>query len=329
MELVVEWLESVLQTAVQMGTVYLFASLGEIYAERSGILNLGLEGIMIMGAALAFIFTIAYGHIVALLIVIVVGMLMSLVLAVMAVHMRLNQVVVGLALTLFGLGLSGFLTFPDIRREILLILNPKLPESMLLTQEAPKLPEVPIPILSQLPLIGPVLFRQNLLVYISLILAFTMWFILFKTKIGLSLRSVGENPAMADSLGVNVYLVRYLATLVSGGLAGLAGAYLFIGFHPFWQEGMTQGRGFISLALVILATWSPLRAILGAYLFGGVETLQYRLQLFGLGAQSPYFIAMLPYIVTIITLVLLSLESVRKRIGVPAALGIPYSREEI
>lgn len=325
----VEWLESVLQGAVQMGTVYLLASLGEIYAERSGILNLGVEGIMIMGAALSFIFTIAYGHLTAILVVIAVGILMSLILAVMAVSMRLNQVVIGLALTILGLGLSGFLTYPEIRKGVLLALNPDLPESKLMIQEAPKLPEVPIPGLSQIPLLGKILFTHNVLVYFSYILALLMWFILFKTRIGLSLRSVGENPAMADALGVNVFLVRYLATMVGGALAGLAGAYLFIGFHPFWQEGMTAGRGFISLALVILATWSPLRAILGAYLFGGVEVLQFRLQILGLGAQTPQFVLMLPYAVTIITLTLLSFESVKKRLGVPAALGIPYSREEV
>lgn len=311
-----------------MGTIYLIASLGEVYAERSGVLNLGLEGMMIMGAAISFIFTIAYGHLVAILMAALIGVLMSLILAVMAIHLRLNQVIVGLALTLLGLGLSGLITFPDIRRRILSSLNPSLPESMLMIQQAEKLPEIPIPLLSQIPLIGKTFFTHNILVYTSLILAIIMWFILFKTRYGLIIRSVGENPSMADSLGVNVFLVRYVTVVISGLFASLAGAYFFIGFHPFWREGVTAGRGFISLALVILATWNPLRAILGAYLFGGVETFQYRLQLFGLGAQSPYFLAMLPYIITIITLILISIESIRKRIGVPASLGTPYSREE-
>ena len=324
----IEWIESVLHTTVQMGTVYLLASLGEIYAERSGILNLGLEGMMIMGAALSFIFTLAYGHLAAIIVSIIAGILMSLILAVMAIHMRLNQVVTGLALTILGLGLSGFLAFPEIRKKILLTLNPTLPEQALITQEAPKLPEIAIPIISDIPLIGKSFFHHNVLVYVSYIAAITMWFILFKTKLGLSLRSVGEDPATADSLGVNVFLVRYLATVISGGFAGLAGAYLFIGFHPFWQEGMTAGKGFIALALVILSTWNPLRAILGAYLFGGVETIQFRLQLFGFGAQSPYFLAMLPYLITIITLILISFENLKKRIGVPKSLGIPYSREQ-
>ncbi|MCF8884669.1 MAG: ABC transporter permease [Nitrososphaerota archaeon] len=324
----IEWIEQVLQLTVQMGTVYLIASLGEIYAERSGVLNLGLEGIMIMGAAISFIFTVAYNHLIAILVAAVVGILMSLILAVMTVHLRLNQVIVGLALTLLGIGLSGVITSPGIREKILLTLNPNLPEKMLTIQQAEKLLEIPIPLLSQIPILGRALFNHNVLVYFSLITAFSMWFILFKTRAGLVIRSVGENPSMADTLGVNVFLVRYITVIISGLFASLAGAYFFIGFHPFWREGVTAGRGFIAIALVILATWNPLRAILGAYLFGGIETLQYRLQLLGLGAQSPYFLAMLPYIITIIALILISTESLRKKIGAPASLGIPYSREE-
>ena len=324
----VEWMASILQGAVQIGTIYLFASLGEIYAERSGILNLGIEGMMIMGAATSFLFTLAYGHLAAILAALVIGMVLGLILGVMAVSLRLNQVVVGLALTIFGTGMSGFLTHPTIRGGVLRTLNPHIPESLLMIQEAPKLPEMPIPILSNIPIIGRAFFSHNILVYISYILSVFMWFILFKTRIGLSIRSVGENPGMADAMGVNVFLIRYLTSMLCGGFASLAGAYLFIGFHPFWQEGMTAGRGFIALALVILATWSPLRAIFGAYLFGGVEAIQYRLQVKGFGAQIPQFVLMLPHIVTIITLTLLSFESVRKRLGVPAALGVPYSREE-
>ncbi len=323
----VAWIESVLSGAVQAGTVYLLASLGEVYAERSGILNLGLEGMMIIGVAVSFIFTNALGHGAALLVTMLVGGLVALILAFMAVSLRLNQIVVGLALTLFGLGLSGFITSAEIRKGILLSLNPNLSEATLVTQQAPKLPNIAIPVLSEIPLIGEPLFNQNILVYVSYILAIVMWFVLFRTRFGLSLRSVGENPAMADAMGVNVYLMRYIATVIGGMLGALAGAYLFIGYQPFWQEGMTQGRGFISLALVILATWSPLRAILGAYLFGGVEVLQFRLQLLGVGAQTPQFLLMLPYLVTIVTLTLLSFEGVKKRIGVPAALATPYSRE--
>ncbi|MEM3620889.1 MAG: ABC transporter permease [Nitrososphaerota archaeon] len=324
----IEWIEQVLQLTVQMGTVYLLASLGEIFAERSGVLNLGLEGMMLMGAATSFMFTLAYGHLSAILTSIIVGALMGLILSILVVDMKLNQVVVGLAMTMLGAGLSGFFTFPEVRKNLLLRLNPSLPEEVLLIQQAQKLPEIQIPLLSNIPVIGKMLFSHNLLVYFSFILSIAMWFILFKTRIGLTIRSVGENPSMADSLGVNVYMVRRMTVILSGVFASLAGAYFFIGFHPFWREGVTAGRGFIALALVILSTWSPMRAILGAYLFGGVETFQYRLQLFGLGAQSPYFLAMLPYILTIMTLIIISTESIKKRIGAPASLGIPYAREE-
>ncbi|MEM4288157.1 MAG: ABC transporter permease [Candidatus Caldarchaeum sp.] len=323
----VGWISSILSGAVAAGTVFLLASLGETYAERSGVLNLGMEGMMIMGAAVSFIFTNALGHGAALLAAVMVGTVLGLSHAVFTVSLKLNQIVVGLAYTILGLGLSGLITSAEIRRRIIIALNPATPERLLITQEAAKLPTTPIPVLKDIPVIGPMCFTHNVLVYFSLMSSIVMWFILFKTRFGLSLRSCGENPSMADSLGVNVFQMRYTAMGICGALGSLAGAYLFIGYQAFWVEGMTQGRGFISLALVILATWSPLRAVLGAYLFGGVETLQFRLQVMGVAAQLPQFLLMLPYIVTIVTLTLLSIESVRKRIGVPAALGVPYSRE--
>ena len=322
----IAWIDSILTGAIQAGTVYLLASLGEVYAERSGVLNLGIGGMMIIGAALSFIFTNALGHFAAIMATIVVGALLALLLAFLTVTLKLNQIVVGLALTLFGLGLSGLIASEAIRKKILLLLNPDLPEQVLIIQQSPNLPIIQVPILSEIPIVGA-FFRQNILAYASIVLAVVMWFILFRTRFGLSIRSVGENPAMADAMGVNVYLTRYTAVIIGGILATLAGAYLFIGYQPFWVEGMTKGRGFIALALVILATWNPLRAILGAYLFGGVEVLQFRLQLLGIGAQTPQLILMLPYIVTILTLVMLSFESVKKRIGVPSALAVPYSRE--
>ncbi|MEM4495141.1 MAG: ABC transporter permease [Candidatus Caldarchaeum sp.] len=323
----IELVESVLVGAVASGTVFLLASLGETVAERAGVLNLGMEGMMIMGASLSYIFTNALGHGWALVTVLLVGGVLGLLHALFTVSLRLNQVVVGLAFTFLGLGLSGLIASNEVRGRIILALNPQASPAVIASQEAAKLPPIPIPGMVNIPIIGPMLFSHNILVYISLILAATLWFILFKTSFGLSLRSVGENPSMADALGVNIFLMRYIAMATCGALGSLAGAYLFIGYQPFWVEGMTQGRGFIALALVILATWNPLRAVLGAYLFGGVEALQFRLQILGVAAQLPYFLLMLPYIVTIVTLTLLSIESVRKRIGVPAALGIPYSRE--
>lgn len=323
----VGFVESVLAGAVAAGTVFLLASLGETYAERAGVLNLGMEGMMIMGAAVSYIFTNAMGHGAALLMVLIMGVLMGLLHAFFTVSLKLNQVVVGLAVTILGLGLSGLLASAEIRARIILALNPEATRAVIASQEAPKLPLIPVAGLKDIPIIGPMFFNHNALVYFSLVLSLLMWFVLFKTRFGLSIRSCGENPSMADTLGINVYFMRYVSMVVCGMLGCLAGAYLFIGYQPFWVEGMTQGRGFISLALVILATWNPLRAVLGAYLFGGVEALQFRLQVLGVAAQLPYFLLMLPYAVTIITLTLLSLESVRKRVGVPAALGIPYSRE--
>ncbi|MCS7094733.1 MAG: ABC transporter permease [Thaumarchaeota archaeon] len=323
----VGWLEGLLALTVQVGVLYLLASLGEIYAERSGVLNLGLEGIMIIGAVTSFVFTNALGHGYAVLAAATFGCGMGLLLALLTVTMKLNQIVVGLAMTIMGYGVSGLMGHPSTREHVMRALNPGIPQEVAMLQRAPPLGAITIPGLSELPLVGRAFFSHNILVYLALVLAFVMWFVLFRTSFGLSVRSVGENPSMADALGVNVFRLRYLTCVVSGLFGGLAGAYLFIGYQPFWLEMMTNGRGFIALSLVILASWNPLRAILGSLLFGGVEVIQYRLQLFGVGAQTPQFVLMLPYIVAIVTLSLLSIESVRKRIGVPEALGKPYSRE--
>lgn len=308
---IVSFFTSLLISTVQAGTVYLLATIGEIYAERSGVINLGVEGMLIMGALTSFMVSFYTGnYILAILSAMVVGLMMSLIHAFISISLKVNQYVSGIALTILGLGLSGFLGRP------------------LTGKTVPKIPQIPIPLLSQIPIIGPAFFNQNILVYTSYIVAGLGWYVLFKTRVGLNIRSVGENPSMADSLGVNVTLVRYGATLFGGLLAGLAGAYFFIGYQPFWVEGMTAGRGWISIALVIFAAWSPLRAVLGAYLFGGVDALQFRMQAYGLGTAVPQFMLMLPYIFTIVVLTILSYQTMRKKIGVPAALGIPYSREE-
>ncbi len=324
----IEWIGPVLASTTSIGVVYLLGSLGEIYAERSGILNLGMEGTMAIGAATSFIFTITWGHTIAFLLAGVFGMLMGLLLAFFAVSLRLNQITVGLAITMLGLGLSGFITFPTIRKTVLQTLNPELPSTALETQSVPMLPPVSLSFLKEIPIIGPMLFNHNIVVYITLILAPLMWFLLFRTSIGLKIRSVGENPGMADALGINVFRIRYLTCILSGAFSALAGAYLILGFQPFWIEGMTGGRGFITLSLIILSTWNPLRAVFGSLLFGGIEVLQYRLQLFGLGATSPQFVLMLPYAIAVITLSLLSLESFRKKMSAPATLAKPYYREE-
>jgi len=310
-EIDVAFFVSLLAHTVQAGTPLLFGTVGEIYAERSGVLNLGVEGMMAIGALIAFMTSFYTGNIgLAIASAMIAGALLSLIHAFLSTSMRANQIVSGLAITILGLGLSGFLGKPMIG------------------MTAPRLTSFPIPILAEIPIIGPILFSQDVLVYTSILSALVLWFVLFKTRPGLNARSVGENPAMADSLGLNVYLIRYVCVLLGGVMAGLAGAYLSLMYTPLWIEGMTAGRGWIVIALTIFATWNPLRALLGAYLFGGVYALQFRLQAIGIATQTPQFLLMLPYITAIVGLVLISAEAVKRRIGVPAALGLPYVRGE-
>ncbi len=302
---------SLLAHTVQAGTPFLLGTIGEIYAERSGVLNLGVEGMMAMGALTAFMTSFYTGSVgLAILAAMIVGLVLSSIHAFLSITMRANQIVSGLAISILGLGLSGFLGKPMIG------------------MTAPRLPSFSVPVLADMPVIGPILFSQDALLYASILLAVVLWFVLFKTRPGLNARSVGENPAMADSLGLNVYLIRYVCVLFGGAMSGLAGAYLSLLYTPLWIEGMSAGRGWIVIALTIFAVWNPLRALLGAYLFGGVYALQFRLQAIGIGAETPQFLLMLPYLTTICALVLISAESVKRRIGVPAALALPYVRGE-
>ncbi len=295
--------------AIPAGTPYLYATLGEIYAERSGILNLGVEGMMIMGAVSGFGITLSTGNPwLGILAAALVGGLMSLIHAFASITLRVNQIVSGLALTMVGLGLSGLWG----RRYV----GTPMPY---------RLRDMPIPVLSDIPVIGPLFFHQDAMVYISWGLVVLMGYILFHTRPGVTIRSVGENPATADAMGVNVFLVRYVCTFIGGMLAGLGGAYLSVVYTPAWIEGMTAGAGWIAIALTIFALWSPYRALLGAYLFGGVKVLQYRLQPLGI---SPNLLNMLPFILTILVLLAATGEVRRRRIGMPAALGIPYTRGE-
>jgi len=306
-----EFILEALRAAIPAGTPLLFGTLGEIYAERSGILNLGVEGMMIMGAVMGFSVSLTTGNPwLGVLAAALVGGLLSLVHAFVSITLRGNQVVSGLALTMMGVGMSGLLG----RRFI----GTPLPASA-------KLVGIRVPVLSDLPILGKLLFRFDPLVYLSVLLGPVMWFILYRTRLGISIRSVGEDPATADALGVNVFGIRYLCTFIGGVLAGIGGAYLSIVYTPSWIEGMTAGAGWIVIALTIFALWSPLRAMLGAYLFGGVKVLQYRLQPLGI---SPNLLNTLPFILTILVLMAATGEVMRRRIGAPSALGLPYSREE-
>ena len=298
-----------LRAAIPAGTPLLLGTLGEIYAERSGVLNLGVEGMMIMGAVTGFGVTFTTGNVwLGLAMAALVGGLLALIHAFLSITLRANQVVSGLALTMFGLGMSGMIG-----------------KRFVGTPLPCRLRAAPIPLLKDIPLLGPVLFQHDPLVYLSLALVPLLWFVLFKTRIGISIRSVGESPATADALGVNVFLVRYACVFFGGLLAGLGGAYLSVVYAPAWIEGMTAGAGWIVIALTIFAMWSPTRALLGAYLFGGVKVLQYRLQPLGI---SPNLLNMLPFIFTIVVLLAGTGEVMRKRIGAPSALGLPYAREE-
>ena len=306
-----EILVPILAAAVRSGTPVLYATLGEILTERAGIMNLGLEGVMLVGAYAGFSVTKSTGNPwLGLLAAALAGALLVTVHAFACIHLGANQVVSGLALTLCGTGLSSLLGRASIG-ETIRGLGP-----------------LPLPGLSQIPFLGPVFFRHDPLVYVSYLLtAFLCWF-LFSTRSGLNLRAVGENPRAADAMGLPVARIRYLYTLLGGALAGLGGAYLSVVYTQMWVEGMTAGRGWIALALVIFGIWHPLRAALGSYLFGGVEALQLRIQAAGSSVPAPLLL-MLPYLLTILVLLFISLRKGQGiLLGAPAALGVPYRREE-
>jgi ABC-type uncharacterized transport system permease subunit len=311
-------LVSILTIAIRAGTSLVYATIGEITTERAGILNLGVEGMMIMGAVSAFAAAFHTGNAWAgLVTAMIVGGLMALIHAFLTVTLRADQTVSGLALTIFGTGLASFLG----QR-----LGPG--GTPLVGQVGPRFTKVAIPGLVDLPVIGQAIFNQDLLVYAMYIFVPIAWYFLYKTRPGLHLRAIGESPQAADAMGVNVVTLRYVYTIVGGVLAGLGGAHLSLAYTPGWTENLTGGRGWIAIALVIFATWDPARAVVGALLFGGVNAVQFRLQAAGTTIPAA-FLNMLPYAFTILVLVLITWwEAFRKRVGAPAALGLPYMREE-
>ncbi len=298
-----------LASAVVAGTPLTFAAVGEIVAERAGVFNLGVEGMMLVGAVSGFIAAVHTHHLLlAVLAAMGAAAAVSLLLAILAITLGTDQAVTGLTLTLFGAGLSSFLGKPYIGIPSPVTFRP-----------------LALPVLSHLPVLGPVLFRQDLLVYASYLLVPLVWVTLTHTRLGLSLRAAGEDAATADALGLNVAVIRYTAVLSGGALAGLAGAYLSLAYTPAWTDNMTGGQGWIAIALVIFATWNPLRAAAGAYLFGGVEALGFRIQAVG-GTTPSYFLRMLPYVFTLGVLLLVTVRA--RRPGMPGNLGRPYFREE-
>jgi simple sugar transport system permease protein len=309
---------SILSIAIFAGTSLIFATVGEILTERSGILNLGLEGTMIMGAVSGF--AAAYhtdNAYLGVLAGMAAGATLGLIHAIATVTLRTDQVVAGLAVTIGGTGLASFL-------------GQKLGPGggPLVGLIGPRFVEVPIPGLASIPVVGDILFNRDQLVYLMYLLVPAVWYFLYRTRPGLHLRAVGENPQATDALGVNVFRTRYIYTVLGGALVGLGGAHLSLAYTPGWSENLTGGRGWIAIALVIFATWNPARAVLGALLFGGVNAIQFRLQAEGT-TISANLLNMTPYILTVVVLVAVTyLEAFRKRVGAPAALGLPYNREE-
>jgi len=286
--LIAEWVGSTLSRALVFGTPLLLAALGEIYAERAGVVNLGVDGMMTLGAFFAFAVAYVSGSPeLGLLVAAAVGGLAALLHAIMAVTLRANQYVSGLALGMFGLGLAGLLG----RGWEGIPLEHSLPELSTVT-------------------------------YLALALAGVLWGVLYYTRWGIVLRSVGDAPEAADTMGINVFLVRYLAVIFGGVLAGLAGGYLSVAYRPSWTEGMTEGMGWIAIAIAIFAAWNPLNAIGGALLFGALFHLSFRLQTW----VKPELLKMMPYAFTILALIFMAGGKARQRRGTPEALAVPYVR---
>jgi general nucleoside transport system permease protein len=305
------FIASVLAAAMASGAAILYAALGEVLAERAGVLNLGVEGMMLVGALGGFtVCSWADSAEVGAIGAIVCGALFATIHAVLTITLRANQVVSGLALTLFGGGLTSYLGASQVGKP------------------APdRFSRLDIPVLGEIPAIGNILFNQNGLVYLAYVVVPLLWWFVYRTRPGLNLRAVGENPATADAMGIGVARQRYAYVIAGGGLAGLGGAVISLATNPGWSENMTAGRGWIAVALVIFGSWNPARVAAGAFLFGAVEAGQFRLQ--GINVPvSAFFLNMLPYVFTILVLILSTGRTRRLRIGQPAALGKAYIREE-
>jgi ABC-type uncharacterized transport system permease subunit len=299
---------SVLQRTLIAGTPLLLATIGEVICERSGILNLGVEGMMAIGAISAFIVTFNTGNPwLGLITAIIATALISGIHAFVSITLQSSQVVSGLALTMLGLGISGLVGKPYIGKPL-----------------AEKMAAWPIPLLSDIPVVGVIFFHHSPFFYMAIILALIAWFVLQYTRVGITIRSAGENPRATETQGISVYKIRYWCVMIGGALSGMAGAHLSTSYSKSWIEGMTAGRGWIVIALTIFALWNPLRAIMGAFLFGGIFVLQYLLQPLGI---SPNLLAMLPYISTLLVLFIGALLDSRK-LSAPATLAEPYRRGE-
>ena len=303
-------LELIASSIVVAATFFLLPALGEIITERSGVLNLGIEGMMISGAAGSFAVAYTTGNIVLGLIAgMLIGGALALVHGIVTITFRRNQVVSGISLTIFGTGMSGLLGlgFAGL---------PLVPLQPIL-----------IPGLSSIPFLGEVFFNKNILVYVSFIMIPILWFFLFKTRYGIIVRTVGENPIAAYTQGIDVNRVRYICVIFGGMMCGLGGAYLTLGWIPLWVEGMTAAKGWIVIAIVVVGLWHPVGILFGAYIFAAFEVLQFTFQPLGI---APAFLNMLPSLTTILVLViwgiLLNVQKVKRIIGAPTSLCVPFEK---
>ncbi|MCK9914047.1 ABC transporter permease [Microbacteriaceae bacterium K1510] len=298
--------EAIVLSVIAASTPLLLAAAGELVVERAGVLNLGAEGMMIMGAACGFAGAWLTGStFIGALFGIVAGVAMSAIFAALTLGLAVNQVATGLALTILGIGASGLIGAGFVGERI----SPA--------------PHLYIPGISDLPVLGRILFNQDPFVYVSVLLIAGIWWFLYRTRAGLILRAVGDNHTSAHALGYPVLKVRFLAVLFGGACAGLGGAYLPLAYTPFFIPGMTAGRGWIALALVVFASWRPIRLVAGAYLFGAVSILQLHAQGAGIGIPSQ-LMSSLPYLATVIVLVLISRTRASAGSAAPASLGMAF-----
>lgn len=298
-----EWIVPVILTVITAATPLVFAGLGELVTEKSGVLNLGVEGMMIVGAVAAFVTaTLTGNYLLAVIAAAGAGAFMAFLFGILTLSLMANQVATGLALTLFGVGLSALIGQDFVGEPVQAIAK------------------LEIAGLTDLPIVGPILFGQDPLVYLSFLMVFLVSWFLFKTKAGLILRAIGDSHDAAHSIGYSVIGIRYLAVMFGGAMSGIGGAYLSLAYTPMWAENMTSGRGWIALALIVFATWKPGLVLVGAYMFGGITILQLHAQAAGLDMPSQV-LSMLPYLATIVVLVIISKDESRIRKHAPACIG--------
>lgn len=319
----IDFTTKLLAATLAMGTSLTYATLGEVYTEKTGILNLGMEGIMLMGALSAFATAFSTGNLyLALLVAMLVGGFFSLIHSFLCISMRANQVVSGLAITMLGTGLANFLgqrLGPASNKFNLCGMN-----------LSAKFDNIAIPFLSKIPVLGA-LFDVSVLTYALYGIIPFAWFFMYKTKHGMVIRAVGENPRTAAAMGISVTKIRYIYTVLGGMFAGLGGACLSLSFTPSWNDGMTGGKGWIVIALVIFATWNPGRVVIGTLIFGGISSLQFSLQAAGFEMIIPtQFLAFSPYLITLVALTTMTIINQKKRgaFASPAALGTSFAIDD-